>query len=514
MLKRPLIDFASRHAKNGLLVVVNNSSKCRSLVRPLPSNGLFHVSNRNFSDRAMGFSPMAPASYNILNPDSKQIPTEKDVEIAGNIFLAQSSKREKLGEFRVEALANNLLTLDEAATGEEKLDLWLVDGLSAICNNIDSNRVVSDETNLTDEIRELNKLVNYCRDRGMNMAEIDQSQWNSFLHDLGAEIEQSLQMFPPEQCFYGIRDLLDTASPTIRDDEKYLLDTLNTEQEMKNDTINSLFQKAVARQRLLQTREVLSDLKNDWKKLINLTDQDIDRAAVQGKSADAFKTLPTAKLTSLLESYLVGNCVDRFDALWNLMDKDDDGLLDEVEVNSVCDMAIGTIGSALLSTLKEVVEASPLDNVDDTLTATVPNTNPTRKEKGLKKRLVKLFKTTTLTSHFSDELELSHRVRCSYAWANKEHQKNRIESVLVDDVGWNGRKRHVELKPKISLSEFREVQAEHMKFLDRISVEYLKSYREELLFIQGKGRQSRETNRDCFLFMAAICLTDYVIWLL
>ena len=108
MLKRVLICSTRRQIKNDI-IHSNNHQSVRSLVRPLPNRFQHcHVLKHNFSDRAMGYSPMAPASFNMLNPDSKQIPTEKDVEIAGNIFVTQSSKREKLGELRVEALANNL----------------------------------------------------------------------------------------------------------------------------------------------------------------------------------------------------------------------------------------------------------------------------------------------------------------------------------------------------------------------------------------------------------------------
>jgi len=44
---------------------------------------------------------------------------------------------------------------------------------------------------------------------------------------------------------------------------------------------------------------------------------------------------------------------------------------------------------------------------------------------------------------------------------NEKHQGNKLDSVLVEDEGWTGRKRYVELSPKISLPEFREVQQEH-----------------------------------------------------
>ena len=109
------------------------------------------------------------------------------------------------------------------------------------------------------------------------------------------------------------------------------------------------------------------------------------------------------------------------------------------------------------------------------------------------------------------EVEMPHRLRCIYAWANKGHQDNKIQSVVVDEIAWTGRKRYVELPPKISLPEFRQVQQEHFTHLDRVAAEYLKSFREDLWIRQGKGRQRAELYRDCALFMAVVCGIDYII---
>ena len=81
------------------------------------------------------------------------------------------------------------------------------------------------------------------------------------------------------------------------------------------------------------------------------------------------------------------------------------------------------------------------------------------------------------------------------------------------DDGWSSRKRYVELSPKISLPEFREVQQVHFTHLDRIGAEILASSREDLWVLQGKGRQNRELMRDCFAFLAAVSVIDYLILL-
>ena len=74
-----------------------------------------------------------------------------------------------------------------------------------------------------------------------------------------------------------------------------------------------------------------------------------------------------------------------------------------------------------------------------------------------------------------------------------------------------GRKRYVELSPKISLEEFREVQQVHFQHLDQIGVSIIKSFREDLWVDQGKGRELKELIRDCLLFLAAVSVTDFAI---
>jgi hypothetical protein len=120
----------------------------------------------------------------------------------------------------------------------------------------------------------------------------------------------------------------------------------------------------------------------------------------------------------------------------------------------------------------------------------------------------------TLRVHFLDEVEMPHRLRCIYAWANKGHQGNKIDSVLVDESGWTGRKRYVELNPKIFLPEFREVQREHFGHLDLVGQEFVKSFREELWIDQGKRRNRKKLMRNSALFLAAVGSTDFLIGML
>ena len=72
--------------------------------------------------------------------------------------------------------------------------------------------------------------------------------------------------------------------------------------------------------------------------------------------------------------------------------------------------------------------------------------------------------------------------------------------------------RYVELTPKISLPEFREVQQEHFPHLDQISEEMMKSFRDDFLLLeQGKSRQSTELQWNTLYFMGVVCVVDVCI---
>lgn len=131
-------------------------------------------------------------------------------------------------------------------------------------------------------------------------------------------------------------------------------------------------------------------------------------------------------------------------------------------------------------------------------------------ERKAKKQLNRMFQ-RSCKKHFEDEVEINHRLRCIYAWANKQDQENKIESVLVDADGWSGRKRYVELSPKISEEEFREVQSVHFNHLDQIGVEIVKSFREDLWVAQGRGRERSELVQSSLLFLTAVSVVDLAI---
>ena len=254
-----------------------------------------------------------------------------------------------------------------------------------------------------------------------------------------------------------------------------------------------------------------------------MTDQDVDRAAVHHHatatsdvSLTATTTLCRDKLRSVVVASLRDRGADRVDALWRLVDRDnDDDRIDLEEVQRVANLAVATEQAAWKVLFREALDASPIDN-GGTAALEPQGWRQKRRAVAERKRLVRSFE-RNLKRHFVEDLQQPHRIRCAYAWANKAHQNNKLDSVLVEEAGGGvgttlmGRKRYVELHPKISLAEFREVQAIHFPQLDRVGSELLESYRDDLLVEQGKGRQRKELLWDCSLFFTGVCVLDYII---
>jgi len=227
-------------------------------------------------------------------------------------------------------------------------------------------------------------------------------------------------------------------------------------------------------------------------------------------------------------------------------------LLDEEEMNSSVNLAMKPVHTALLNMVQLSLEVCPVRTVGNEIdnawylggedvsdihttskinetTATTPVRSSNSKtlswrnrRRELKARtvLTKTFE-ATLARHFRDQVETPHRLRCIYAWADKSHQSNKLDSIVVDSSDdWGaassivGRKRYVELLPKISYTEFRNEQAIHFPHLDKVGEEIVMSFKEDLWVLQGKRRQSKELRRDGLLFLFGISLVDAGIGML
>lgn len=449
----------------------------------------------------LGHSPMSPAVPLGQQGKTGKIPTAKDVSGfggVGGVWAATSAKRDKLVELKG-ALEEGQTTLDDAASEQERLDLYLADGMSEIAK--DSDKQIDSKT-IDDFVHWLNSFsVNDLSD------ELEEAQFDNFLTAVVSKIDS---IIPKEKYIEYIRDFMEI--PDDEDDVKRFLE------EYEQDQTNAAFRACALRYRLYLTRAAAEHLKDNWENCLKVTDGDMDRVAIAGETIEENQlTLSCNAVKTVLLEYAKGNSSTQFDAVWNLIDRDRDGLLDEVEMAKVAYLTLTPTGKGLQDFFEEAVDArSPLqslDNFEETKESTEKSNLgffARRQQRNAVIRLKKQF-TRCVSTHFEDELEMPHRLRCIYSWAEKAHQNNKIDAVHID-TGFHGRKRYVELEPKISLAEFREVQKEHFTELDRISEEIIKSFREELWVYQGSVRERKELQRNALGFLAAVCAIDVAIF--
>jgi hypothetical protein len=455
---------------------------------------------------------MSPASSTPSSSSSatSRIPTAQDVSTSGGVWAPTSAKRDKLVELKA-ALVEGQATLDDAATPEQLLDLYLADGIQLIAKTVDSKALAT-----APQIVEFQSWLDEQRLQRPSGELVGETELKAYLEQVERKITLLQSNLPPSLCLREVRDFLDPEKAHEEELQKIKPRTLSHQ--------DASFEDAVSRFRLQVAKAAAEHLKTSWKVLTTVSDADVDRAAVQGTEIQReATTVPLLQLNTVLRTFASGSCVDRVDAMWDLLDRDLDGLLDETEMNQVAFLSIAPVSTALLIFFQEALDAYPVRaplpvEAEDGPGVVVPpppqarGWRQTRKQAKIAKNLSKDFR-KTCKNHFDDEVEINHRLRCIYAWAEKAHQDNKIDSVTVDS-GWSGRKRYVELHPKIALPEFREVQQMHFTHLDRVGVEILKSFREDLWVTQGKGRQNRELMRDCALFLAVVSAVDYVILML
>lgn len=427
------------------------------------------------------------------------MPSAQDVTTSGGVWAPTSAKRDKMSELLL-ALEEGQRTLDDAATPEQKLDLYLADGLDVIVKAAEQDS--SDLTVIRD-------LESWMDEKAKHLPEdLHQVQWESYLREVSRKVSSVLSEYPPERCLRNIRDFYEW-KPTE--------DAADLENSMAS--VDKAFEECVIRYRLDLLQAEADHLLDSWDVLTQVSDADIDRAAVKGIALDPkASTLPLSKVNNVLKSFVAGTCGERVAATWDLLDRDGDSLLDESEMEQVAYLVVTPMEDALRRLFQEAVDAypirEPLESLGDMNSDSEPppkkGWRARRRDKRAEKRLRRIF-SDTLKTHFQDEVEMPHRLRCIYAWADKAHQDNKIDAVHVEASDWGSRRRYVELQPKISLAEFQEVQKEHFTHLDRVGEELVKSFRENILVDQGKGRQNSELKRDCLMFLTVVSVIDFII---
>jgi hypothetical protein len=546
---------------------------------------------RQMSDNLLGHSPMAgttPANKNLRGdkgkkPDGPKIGVDSNTE-GGGVWAQTSAKRDKLGELKLELKWDQgQRTLDEAASDEEKFDLFLLDGVNAVVMLVDGKEVknaVFEGTSASLNSVKLPALKDFYLlleefERSLSVGsgtddlQIDQQQFESHVSNLMVHVDQirnhhaaapqlsteessNDELAPSESTatdehkqspLMNIRDIMPFVLPN---ENKKDSDSTKIPSHLDKDLFNPVsgtVEECTEYFRILLLQSCLQHLSTKWDEIIKISDADLDRAATTGDTLSPPSTISLQKIHQVLDAFTQGTCQDRVKALWDFTDKDQDGLIDQVEMDEVIYMSIAPVEDALKAFVQDCLEVWPVRGglpMNGTQGEMLVKQKKgryklwkeARADKKANKIILKLMD-RAIKKHFEIDVEVPHRLRCCYAWAEKQHQSGKVENVLVDSNGGEatihedaasssasgggflsgGRKRYVELDPKISYQEFRDVQKEHFSHLDRVAEELCTSFKEELWIHQGTGRQNTELKRESAAFLAVVSLIDFGIYL-
>ncbi|KAL9188364.1 hypothetical protein ACHAXT_006742 [Thalassiosira profunda] len=468
-------------------------------------------------------------------------------------------------------------TLDEAATAQEKLDLEFADGLKMVAKFVDDGREAT-EADASGDAAAVGKAsvaagaaiqqTFQLLESASSVEEWDRPKFEATMTEAMRILSEGLPPAPDVKkpvagsldvasplCY--LRDFVEGADPdegaadegaaddgqnaTPMDDEE-----LDRQIEQLDDIIAQAFSSSTQIYRALLLRAAAQTLRESWDGVTAATSGDIDRAAVAKVALPPQRATVNAQdVRNLFLAYANGAGPNWMQAWWTVIDADGDGMIDEEEMNTCVELAMKPVHLALSDLVHLALEACPVrtaglggnedkawflggEDIADVSLASSSNPSAAanvnkklswrnrRKELKARQALAQTFQ-ATLARHFRDQVETPHRLRCIYAWAEKSHQDNAVESILVDaseEWGAASSLRYVELEPKISYPEFRREQARHFPHLDKDREEIATSFKEDLWVRQGKGRQNEELRRHCFLFLLGVSAVDAVIMFL
>ena len=461
-------------------------------------------------------------------------------------------------------------SLDDAANAQDKLDLEFADGLKMIVKCVDDRTKIgkSMEIPIVEEVTvggSTSKAVENAKTHMYRLL-LDNSPWEkpkfeATMHEVIRILSTGLP--PDPNIKKPVAGSLDPLHPLCylrefveANDNLVNTNTIAEDRELENQVhkfnaiVSHAFSSSTQLYRALLLRATAQTLLENWDSITTVTSGDIDRAAVSKTAIPSQRSSVSAiRIKKLFEAYDNESCTEWVQSWWSLLDHDGDGMIDEEEMNKCVDLAMKPVHMALSDLVYMSLEVCPtravgmesnyadawflggskyhdISTTIDNISSSETNLNKKlswrnrRQELKARKELTKTFQ-ATLARHFRDQVETPHRLRCIYAWADKSHQNNKIDSIIVDGSDeWGaassivGRKRYVELLPKISYPEFRKEQARHFPHLDKIGEEVAMSFKEDLWVLQGKRRQNRELRRDSMLFLLGVSLVDFGIGML
>lgn len=457
-------------------------------------------------------------------------------------------------------------SLDDAANQQDKLDLEFADGLKLITKYVDESSMIGRSTIQT--LPDLDEnVIGDVTTKAVESAKkqifklLDDTSWEkpkfeATMREVIRILSVGLPLDPkrkkpvagsldPRHPLCYLREFVEISEERTYDNignQSSGDRELETQMHKFNAIIEQAFTASTQLYRALLLRATAHTLLESWDSITTVTSGDIDRAAVAKSSVPSQRSSVSAEsIKNLFEAYNHEPCTKWVQSWWSLIDHDGDGLIDEEEMNRCVDLAVKPVHMALSELVYMALEVCPVRTAgvdawflggskfldissivetSESYSSTKLSWRKRRQELTARTKLTKTFQ-ATLARHFRDQVEMPHRLRCIYAWADKSHQNNKIDSIIVDGSDeWGaassivGRKRCVELLPKISYSEFRKEQARHFPHLDKIGEEIAVSFKEDLWVLQGKKRQNKELRRDSLLFLMGVSLVDVGIGML
>ena len=407
------------------------------------------------------------------------------------------------------ALTEEEEILDDAATPDQLNDLHMIDGIQLIVRSVDE--CWTPQQNLGDEHCSI--IINDILNEGTSdFTSLNKVRFEAYINhvirnikrkrgELSEEVLSMIRLFSEEIVDFDANESI------LKDDLK-----ADTDIDRPNNLpIQEAFDTCTNYYRYLLVESAAECLLSSWDELTQYTSSDIDRAAVagDGTKGESIRELSREKVDEVLRSYFEKNCSERVEAFWKLIDHDEDGLVDQEEMDKIAHFSITPVQGAV----KKIIETA-VDGIQMLQETSRKSGWRQRRKESKKKKSFKKLLSIAVERHFDIEVEMHHRLRCIYAWANKAHQEGKVDSVLIEAGTIAGRKRYVELNPKISYKEFSSVKEEIFQQLDRVSEEIVSSFREDILVSQGKGRQNKELFRECAVGVGVMTICDAGICML
>jgi len=374
-----------------------------------------------------------PPTTNNMNPPinpGKAGPTwgvDANTE-GGGIWQNTSAKREKIGELKGEmpdGAVSAGLGLEDMGEMQERVELGVIQGLGAVVGFVDGGgELFEGEKSGIGEGEDvwggfLSGLSDVKHDSFCD-EDMNEVVFNRYVSNCKGKLQRvvvnngvnslsKVGMFG--EAVYGDKVGGENVDSKIEDSRDKVDDSKKVEESENKSKIGlpfpplqtpplssphlTDFNVSVQQFRFHLVSEALEFLGKSFQDLTTLSDTDVDRAAVAGTDANADNNIPKTvskrKVDELIRSFAIGSCEHRVRSMWELFDLDNDGMLEQEEMDSVANATVGIVQEALKKLVDDTIQAIPEGEI-----------SKKRKKKVMKKSFDKMMK-----RHYEIEVEVS-----------------------------------------------------------------------------------------------------------